>query len=250
MAPPFSFPAGPFDVIIVGGGSAGSVLAGRLSADPALSVLLIEAGPDLTPDTAPPEILDASDASGPLRSGARFMWPDFYTTRHADQPPGRYYEQARILGGGSSINMQAANRGVPSDYDDWAARGAEGWHWEAVLPYFRKLETDTTFGEGPLHGGSGPIPISHDRLEHWSGFNRAVSAVLADHGLPFLEDQNGDFRTGHFRMAQSHDGQQRSSAAFGYLDATVRARANLTLLTDTTVSALLVEARQRASKSR
>src|SRR3954465_5777899 len=115
-----------FDEVIVGGGSAGCVLANRLSTDPARRVLLVEAGVDTLPGNVPHEILDSYPM--PLFFGDQYIWPGLKaTTAHepGDRSHQRAYEQARVMGGGSSINVQAANRGLPRDYDEWAELGAE-----------------------------------------------------------------------------------------------------------------------------
>ena len=122
---------GAFDFIIVGGGTAGCVLAGRLSADPARRVLLVEAGDDVAPGREPADILSSSSLAA-WNPGYRWPVPAYLRTP-SDSRRGAA-PQARILGGGSSVMGMIALRGLPDDYDEWAAGGAQGWSWSEVLP--------------------------------------------------------------------------------------------------------------------
>jgi len=216
-----------FDYLIVGGGSAGCVLANRLSSNPDLRVALIEAGADTPPGAVPAEILDSYPM--PLFCGERYIWPALQAKATASSPL-KVYEQGRVMGGGSSINVQAANRGLPRDYDGWAAEGAAGWSWNEVLPYFRKLERDLDYGNSPLHGGSGPVPIRRIGPQDWPRFCHVFADGLKRTGLPYLPDQNGDFGDGLFPAAFSNIDDRRVSTAVGYLDTATRARPNLRIL--------------------
>lgn len=235
-----------YDTIIVGGGSAGSVLANRLSAKSANKVLLCEAGQDTPPGNEPPEIRDSY--SGTAYFDPRFHWTELRVTTqvvshnnpHAERPPLRKYEQARVLGGGSSINGQMANRGAPTDYNEWEARGAAGWGWNDVLPYFKKVERDLDF-DGPYHGKDGRIAVRRIPKEHWTRHSQAAADAFKLAGFNFLPDQNGEFVEGYFPVTHSNEAEQRVSAAMGYLDRDTRKRPNLTILTGTQVKELIFE---------
>lgn len=158
---------------------------------------------------------------------------------HADSSP-RRYEQARIIGGGSSVNAMVALRGVPQDYDAWEAAGAAGWGWREVLPYFRRLERDLDF-DGPLHGKDGPIPVRRHRREDWPPFVRAVAAAAGRRGMPFVSDMNAEPADGVCAVPMSNLPSGRVSAAMAYLDRRVRGRPNLKVLCQTNVDRILLE---------
>ena len=174
---------GTYDCIVVGAGSAGCVLAGRLSEDPSLRVLLLEAGPR---DTSPWIHL-------PIGYG-KTMWDERLNWRfHTDPDPnmnGRriYWPRGKALGGSSSINGLIYIRGQREDYDRWAASGCLGWGYDDVLPYFRKSEGNERGGDA-FHGADGPLKVSdvrpHDALID------AFIAGAEELGVPRNDDFNG-----------------------------------------------------------
>ena len=227
--------------LIVGGGTAGCVVASRLSEDSANCVVLLEAGGDYAPDRVPEDI--AASYAGRALYNRSYFWPDMTVRRGNGRADDRIsYEQARVIGGGSSINGQVALRGAPADYDRWEAMGAEGWGWNGVLPYFRKLETDLDFNS-QTHGAHGPIAIRRIPEDQWDGFTKAVVAEWASAGYERRDDMNDGLEVGYAPVPVSHDGAQRVSTALGYLNDNVRRRPNLEIMTGTEVRRLIFEGR-------
>ena len=238
-----------YDYIICGGGSAGSVMANRLSARSANKVLLLEAGQDTPHGKVPAAVLDSYPGTAYLNPA--FTWNQLKVTTEVishnnpeeKRPPLRTYEQARILGGGSSINGQLANRGAPSDYDEWEERGATGWRWDDVLPYFKKVERDMDF-DGPYHGKEGRIPVRRIFPDLWPEHAKAVAEAFKQAGWKYLLDQNAEWKDGYFPITISNAFERRVSAAIGYLDPGTRLRENLTISTGTTVASLIFDGMQ------
>ena len=234
-----------YDYIIVGGGSSGCVLANRLSAKPGHRVLLIEAGRDDPPGEEPAHIRDTFYTAAYVREN---LWPDTrvqWLAPQAGRPAPRpaFYEQGRVIGGGSSVNAMVALRGLPLDFAEWEAAGAAGWSWPGVAPFYRRLERDLDF-DGPLHGSEGPIPVRRHARRDWPPFVAAVAAELERRGHRYIDDVNAGEREGYGRIPMSSLPAQRVSAAMGYLDRDTRRRENLHILARTQVSALVFEGRR------
>lgn len=220
-----------FDFIVVGGGSAGCVVAARLSEDPAVRVLLIEAGGR---DRHPFYHLPAGFAK--MTKGIGSWGWSTVPQKHMKGKVFRY-TQARVIGGGSTINAQVYTRGNALDYDEWRQMGCEGWGFEDVLPFFRKAEDNDTF-EDRYHGKGGPLGVSQPRapLPICEAYFEAAAAL----GIPHNPDLTGESQegVGYYQLTQRH--ARRSSAAMAYL-APNRDRANLVVRTGLEVRRLLVE---------
>lgn len=222
------------DVVIVGGGTAGCVLAARLSEHGARSVLLLESGPAYSSRAlCPPEILDPTAL--PVGPGSR--WATHYPV---ELGPGRSAQavRGRVLGGSGAVNGCSFARGLPENYDAWQS---ELWTYRSVLPYFRALETDHDFG-GEFHGDAGPIPVRRDVGNRLSQFSAEFMSACLAAGFPEDPDKNAPTSRGIGPVPCNVENGTRISTALAYL-IPVLERSNLTVLGKTTMRRLVFDGR-------
>ena len=229
-------------ILVVGGGTAGSVLAARLSEDPDLAVTLLEAGPDH--DAYDAGVLEPAQAANAWTGMAEHL---AMTPMATDSDPIPMM-QGRLLGGTSAVNAMATLRGLPADYDAWAAAGLDGWSWDDVASTFIAAERDRDFPESPIHGSDGPLPVRRWRRDELSRAQRAYYDGMVEIGEPAVADINDPSLLpgiGVFPVTIDEK-TRRVTTSLAYLGAETRARDNLEVRTRAEVARVEIEGRRAA----
>jgi len=214
-----------YDVVIVGGGAAGSVLASRLAEDANTSVLLLEAGADYPDPASLPDEIKFGGTRFAEGADSEHNWALRATI--TEEQGEIHVAQGKVIGGGSSINGQAMQRGFPDDFDAWSAMGNDEWSYDKVLPFFRKSERDLDIRDD-FHGTEGPMPVRRRQEGAWPDIQKAFYDALLQDGFGFVEDTNGPNPAGVGVSPSNNLDGVRVSAAMCYLGP-MRHRLNLTV---------------------